>query len=565
VPFGAGGLDPDDTQRAAIETELARLEDAVDALSDLLLAESVHQVIKGSPAGAAATLETFAQGHRPPEPEVISAPRGGTVLHQRVALLFGDGAPPPEWGPVTPRAAAAPELNARLGQLFGHPAAITCRVTPEGGTSRPVSVGDLGLHPVDLLLLAQAAEPAGGHTELDHRIAWQVAGSTGPDRPVTVDYETAAGAGTIPMAAALELAAAAGRLLGFGRALAAQDLLPPERAGTSGDPMTAELTSRAAAAREALVGVRSALAAAGDPDGLRTALAAAAGLGVPGAFPASWHQTGDPAGTGLLAQAASTAAELGRRQDAADAADAGADASGVLGAVFGRALPVVPRFRPALPDLLAPALTTEPDLGPDAGATVEGWLAQLARVRAPVDAWREVRLLGRALGRVLPRPRIAQLPLTTSPGPTRWAGLTFGAEPNRPPSGLVSIALAGAQPPAADQPWAGLLLDTWPELVPSRAEDTGVAFQFGAPRAQAPQAVLLAVPPQAGGTWSYDVLERTLLGALELARVRAVDLSSLDALAQLLPMTFLAANRSNDAVSTSFAGLLIADAVIQGC
>ena len=118
IPFGTGGLTPDATQRAAIEAELVALDDAVDALSDLLLAESVHQVVKGSPAGAAATLETLAQGHRPPEPEVVTAPRGGTVLHQRVALLFDDGAPPAAWGAVTPRAAAAPELNAWLGRLL---------------------------------------------------------------------------------------------------------------------------------------------------------------------------------------------------------------------------------------------------------------------------------------------------------------------------------------------------------------------------------------------------------------------------------------------------------------
>lgn len=228
--------------------------------------------------------------------------------------------------------------------------------------------------------------------------------------------------------------------------------------------------------------------------------------------------------------------------------------------MLGRELPVVPRFQPVSPELLAPALAAEPDLGPEPDAAVESWLAQVARVRQPVDAWREVWLLGRALGRRVGRPRVAQLPADGAPG---WAAQQFGEEAKRPRSGLVSLALVGADPPAADRPWAGLLLDTWPEVLPNREEETAMAFHFDGPRAEAPQAVLLAVPPRTTGTWSYEWLERTLLGTLELAGTRALDLAALGAYAQLLPMTYLAANRANQAVSTSFAGRLIADMAIR--
>src|SRR5262249_58726245 len=88
IAGGTGELTPSTEQRAAIESELAALADSVDAVSDLLLAESVFQVVKGSPSGAAATLDTLATGRRPPEPEVVATPRGGTVLHQRVGLLL---------------------------------------------------------------------------------------------------------------------------------------------------------------------------------------------------------------------------------------------------------------------------------------------------------------------------------------------------------------------------------------------------------------------------------------------------------------------------------------------
>jgi hypothetical protein len=193
---------------------------------------------------------------------------------------------------------------------------------------------------------------------------------------------------------------------------------------------------------------------------------------------------------------------------------------------------------------------------------VEGWLAQLARVRPAVRAWCDVRMLGRALGARIARPRIAQL----GDAP-RWAGLPFATEEQRPRSGLVSLAIVGSSAPASGPPWSGLLLDSWPELLPNREEDSGLAFHYDAPSAQAPQAILVAAPPAVApgtaGTWSYDHVERTLLDTLTLAKVRALDLSNLGAFAQLVPMTFLAVNQANDAISTSFQGLLVADAVVS--
>ena len=111
---------------------------------------------------------------------------------------------------------------------------------------------------------------------------------------------------------------------------------------------------------------------------------------------------------------------------------------------------------------------------------------------------------------------------------------------------------------------SGEVLDSWPELLPNREEDAGLAFHYDAPGSQAPQAILVAVPPAGGAaaTWSYEQVERTLLDTLTLAKVRALDLSNLGAFAQLVPMTFLAANQANATVSTSFQGLLVADAVI---
>jgi hypothetical protein len=70
------------------------------------------------------------------------------------------------------------------------------------------------------------------------------------------------------------------------------------------------------------------------------------------------------------------------------------------------------------------------------------------------------------------------------------------------------------------------------------------------------------VPPTRTETWSYEILEETLLETLESARMRALDLSNLGLFGQVLPMAYLAANPQNAAIATSFVGLVMADAVI---
>jgi hypothetical protein len=211
--------------------------------------------------------------------------------------------------------------------------------------------------------------------------------------------------------------------------------------------------------------------------------------------------------------------------------------------------------------VLGPALGTEPDFGGRTDADIEGWLAGIARVREPVEAWRHLNVYQRAFGRFLDRPRIAQLPLATQPSLAPWAAFPDPAG-ERARSGLVSIAFLGGAVPDAGDPWSALLIDSWPELIPNVEEDTGIAFHHDAPGAQAPQAVLLSVSPPGTELWSFDLLEGSVLHALELARIRSVDLSHLPTLGQLLPGAFLAANPTKTVIGTSFAGLLKDRAII---
>lgn len=572
LPWGTGELPASGPSRTAIEAELKSLDDAVDAVSDLLLAESVHQVLRGSTAGAGASLDSLAKGHRAPDPEVARTPRGGGVLHQRVMLVLSEETLPPEWAAVglTARAQASPELNAWLAGLLGSPAAVACTARMEGGAAVRITMEKLEFQPIDLLAYAAAADAGAPSAELDRRVAWAALDAAGSDAAVTVDYE-AAGPGALSLAEALELLAAVGRAIGFGRPLTPADLIPPERESAleEADLLEAELAARADAAYTALQGVATTLetalidvragggASAPDLAPLRAALVSATDLGIHGAFPGTRFDNSAAARESLLALGDSVATELVKRVEAA-AASSGAER---LQAIFGRGFTVMPRFRPAGRELLEPALASEPDLGTDGDAAVEKWFAGAALVQEPLDAWRQVMIYSEALGHDLSRPRIVQLPLEGANGTPRWAALPHDSgSPHR--SGLVSIAAFG-RIPAADAPWCGIYLDGWPEILPNPEEEAGVVFHYDAPGVQAPQAVLLAVPNDpTAERWSWEDLEATLLSTFDLARIRAVDLTNLGWYGQALPTAYLAANTRNAAIATSFVQLVQAEPTI---
>ncbi len=566
--FFRGSTPPTATERAVVETELGRLDEAVDAVTDLLTAESVYQLVNGNTAGANAGLDATARGARPPDPEVAAQPRPGIPLTHRVAVVLG-GAPPaaPGWTAApTPRALAEPWADGWIGRLMGDPQAARCRVrleTPGAGGAPPthtevvVTLDALGLRPLDVLALARAAtEGPAPLAELDARVAEASLAAAAPGARVeAISYarDPVWSRETVrAFAEIFEIAHAADRLLAASRPLAAGDLASPEAADTAppAGPLAAEASARAAQARDRLEAARDALAQAiggGNPAAIRDALRAASLHGVAGAYPQQ-----DAPDAALPAAAATALAELERRLAEAGAAS---DPQAIVRAVLGAGAPFLPRVTPPRPDELGQALAAGPAMAGDAEAP-RRWAYQASRVRGPLARWRALALRAGALGSESDALEIAQLP--HRPG-AAWIALPFapGAEPR---ARTLSIAMHRLATPAPDEPWVGLLVDEWNEVIPAAAPTTGIAFHFDSPGAEAPQAVLVAVPSTNAAQWDLADLVATLGEALDLAKLRGVDLELLGALGPLVPAVYLAANAANDTVSTDWRGLLVADA-----
>jgi len=143
--------------------------------------------------------------------------------------------------------------------------------------------------------------------------------------------------------------------------------------------------------------------------------------------------------------------------------------------------------------------------------------------------------------------KVGQLPYNAN---ERWAGLSRTSA-----AGRVSLVVHAPSGLDLTQPLAGLVVDEWVEVLPNPEETTGVSFHFRAPGARAPQAILLAVAPDGGADWSLANLEATVLETLELAKLRAIDLSALSELGQFLPALYFASNPAGDTVATDFARL----------
>lgn len=156
-PFDVVGLPTDETspEAKAIITEVERLKETLDAIADLSLAEGVFQVTQGNYERAGAMLKSLTEGTSPPDPEIVSTPRGGAVVNHKVTVHFEPGDVASPWGGTpTPKSLAVSGLNKWLGELIGLPDSLQFSVHYDlDNSDTAVLLADLVLQPIDLIYL----------------------------------------------------------------------------------------------------------------------------------------------------------------------------------------------------------------------------------------------------------------------------------------------------------------------------------------------------------------------------------------------------------------------------
>ncbi|MDP1678663.1 MAG: hypothetical protein Q8L02_00810 [Candidatus Nitrotoga sp.] len=562
--------------KKACQDELERLEDAVDAISDLVIAESVHHVAQGNPVRVGATLSAIAEGEAPPpELDVIRTPRTGIGITHRIAVVFSGLPKGPVWGAQTARALAEPYLNAWAAELLGPLAGeAVCHVeylNPDPVDKNKTIVLDqktiklnlIGLAPIDLLYLPESEGDA-QRSELEQRVIYlaqrSLPANVSSAAEIRLIFNRDLGSleGAISFAEVLEVARVARRMVTSARALGPRDLaqpdqsMPPEAESDverPGESLPLALNKRAEAAiKDFKEGCNKLIAALPEnekapinSEDVRDYLMQLSAFGLPGAVPLA--PTGDTIEVQnvLRSQAQSIAHEVAKRLDRLNSLDKEykkLEPNDQLPAitrdyhvarlreVFGQEFRVLPRFNPINTADLHSTFAASNELQGNNPLACVTWFQRVVRVREGAARLDAALMYAEAMGGSKLGFTVGQLPYM-KPEDNKpkelWAALPGDLSGSR--LSLVVHAPAGLD--LTTGPVAGLLIDEWVEVVPSKEEITGVTFNYNAPQARAPQAVLLAVAPNDQAEWSLGMLTDTVVETLELAKLRTVDLSRL--------------------------------------
>jgi hypothetical protein len=559
---------PDNDTQNTVLGFVGALDDMMDALADLSLAESVYQIMRGNFGRSGGMLDAVSRGDHPPQPDLIDTPQAGLDVTHRLMLLFA-GPPPavPAWSGIgtRPRAAAEPWLDAWLAGRLPAPDTVRCTVSwQSGGTTqrRQVLLRDLDIGPLDLLALADAADRP-QRSELESRIAYAAEPPAGA-QAVTISYDTAdLPPGTVGFPDVLVVAGALRDMLNAAAPLRPQDFALPEAAAAGGSTDAAELSARAAALVQLLTNDIQALNTAmgglpAAPQPVRDALLSAVGYGITGSVPVA------PAGpvADLTTQAKAVLSEMRQRlstagQTTLPSTDPDA-ARAVITAILGGGVLVLPHVTPPDAAVLQSGFAQSAAMRAVDPQALDRWLLQLSHLRPAGERLDFAMSTSQLLGAPRPAPLdLAQLPVTAD---DRWLGLPV--DPGQPPAqGRVAIEALAVGDPASQAPFAGLLLDQWLERIPSPTATAGVSLHYEEPKARAPQAMLLAVCPDGRELWDLALLRAIVEESLGLAKARAVDLASIQEAGQILPALYFPFNLAGATPATHFVAVEDAHAI----
>ncbi len=592
-PFGFTDLpSANTTEKKAIDAEVNRIADALDAVSDLALSEGVYQVVRGNYDRGGAMLQAVSEGGNPSEPEIVNTPRSGYALNHRVGLHFdanidykNASAANPFHGriPYTPRSAAEAGVNNWLSQVLPDPAQVRVLVEHPASSSddtaveSEISQEQLGLQPIDLLYVLNR-EMESEQTELDLLIGYFIKKDHNLDDSsnITIKYTKRPASWDSSIIGFFELMPLVEHLKALitkSKPLAADDIhLPSEGHEMSDNPKHYDITEIKERAQylvdlyentylknldDALQTIKGASSPTPDMfNTLREALLAINGFGIAESIPTVMEDNAEEL-TGLAERILDKANE---KLDQYKNEDLSGGSDRELTEAYMRAVNhlfednfrVIPRFTLPNQAELSKSYSDHSQLTQHVNDDfpMDKWMNSLARVREPMNHLHQVIHYADVFQTLTPELLPIQLPYIEN---DKWLGLEYGKYEFETDKLLYSFHYPGNWDPAQSQ--AGLLLDDWVEVVPTEKETSGLALNYNTPNAEAPQTLLVAVAPNINENWKWNDLEAILNETLDNAKKRAVEPDMIDdsKYAQFLPATMVAVTRHLITISTNLA------------
>ena len=554
--------------QAAVVGLLREIDGYADSLADLSIAETLYQTVRGNFERGGGLLAAVSRGAQIPDPGVITTRRAGLDITHRAGLLFAGAPLANAWNsaPTRARALGEPWLDAWLSQILPDPSLLSCSCSVShhdetlGDQRVTVQISQLGLAPLDCIAMAEGSTNESQRSEIEYRILY-VAGipPTADPNSITITY-TPTDADTLSIPDLLYLWKTL-RLLIFGaRPMTPQDFVLPAKKVADGDGSIklADLQARAKAAlkkmEKDLADLSDSVSGASHPEKLPERLWTCSFYGVPGSVPFS----NTPGDARLARQAAQISSALADRYTKAaslvnNPTATAADLKSALAQMFGKEFMVLPPFTLSSSNLQAvqnafqqsDALVASDPVAP------MRWLTQLSYVRPAIArldaAFAAAEICGES-SVTLPALKLGQLPVQAN---DRWLGLPW--TPDKPPSnGRLAFACFTVGEPTAQTSFAGLLVDEWLDRIPLPEEKAALAFHYDEPSASPPHALLLGVCPDQRKYWDDDLVSALLEETLELAKIRTVDLHSIQQVGQILPALYFPLNLRGAAPSAHF-------------
>ncbi|MEJ1240282.1 hypothetical protein WBG78_19225 [Chryseolinea sp. T2] len=572
-----------------------------DAVSDLVLAETFYQTVKGSPERAAAALRMVGEGSDISLPEVVDVPGDSRLLSFRFGLVlntpnntvagWGAGGTPSVFTELSP------VLNRWLADHLPSPDRIIIRVNFSDEVVISVNVASLGIQPIDFYyLLSKTAGRA-----QDTLLTWwsiEVAGKH-PDAagkvPVGASFERDAAfkAGEFSIRELLPLINSISALLERSRPMRPGDFIlntdnktentatlynnnalkiacTKYADNTASGPL-AVLGKKLSDAKQALE-----LNIPADPPSavseqsfsqLIRAIPQAYFCGLWDALPRCPNICNKVNALILIDQTNQLINQIKNRSTQSSAALAGLNANTTLNGeqLFDELTALARRFAGesfiTLPVFALPEKNAISGTYNDASLTasigefgMEEWIQGLSMVRENVRKYQTLS----NLRSVYPTPSASrklqalQLPFKAGTS-SHWIGVPF-PQNFEPSSQVLSMVYEFSGPLNLNESISGLLLDDWREKVPLENVQAGISIKYNQSNAEAPQCMLLMVAPEIKGAWDWPSIVDGVLSTMTLAKKRAVDGELIQStwLSQFLPAIVTPIDSKNNIPTLDF-------------
>ncbi|MGC3946461.1 MAG: hypothetical protein QM762_18385 [Chryseolinea sp.] len=572
-----------------------------DAVSDLVLAETFYQTVKGSPERAAAALRMVGEGSDITLPEVVDITGDARLLSFRFGLVLNTtNNATAGWGNTVPSifAELSPALNRWIADHLPAPDKIIMKANFSGDVVIKIDAANLGVQPIDLYYLLNKT---GGRAQ-DTLLSWWIA-ATASRRPeaagkelvsVTFERDATFSAGEYSIRELHPLISSIGALLEKSRpmrpadfALNSDNKTENSSALYNNDVLKAactKYTDKTAAGPlsvldKTLTDAKQALeismpedppsAASEQAFGqLIRAIPQAYSCGFWDAVPRCPNICNKVNALILLDQAGQLINQVKGRLNQTSALIATVNANGanlsaeqlfeelttIARKFAGENFITLPVF--ALPEKNAISGTfNDTSLAASVGEFgLEEWVQSLSMVRENVRKYQTLSNLRAVYAASSGSRRLQALQLPFQAGSqSHWIGTTFPKNFEFS-SQVTSMVYEFSATLNVNEQVSGLLVDDWREKVPVENMQAGISIKYNQSNAEAPQCMLLMVAPEIKGAWDWPSIVDGVLSTMTLAKKRAVDgeLIQTTWLSQFLPAIVTPIDGKNNTPTLDF-------------